>query len=495
MRARISLLWAAIALCSLAALPLSAAGSKEKAAAAPTSAGAFDKKLDLHIFTTWPNDIVAEDAVRAFLEKKFNATIKLSVYGGAEYMQPLKMRIAAGDFPDYFRTTEDAVYKNLYDDKLIVNISDYVAKYGMANLKRHFERKYADLYKEADGFYQIPVYTGVWAHAMFIRKDWVDKLGLKMPATYQEYRNVLQAFVKNDPDGKKTAGLTSRDSSWLYHIICGFTGIYEGWTRKTGDWTFYVFLPEFREAMRYLAGLYKDGLLDPEFAVLNTAKAYEKIAMGKAGSIMTSMVHYEMMNGPLQQNLPGAVLSLVVPFPAGTAGPYRREGLGFWSSGMIAKAKSEEVKVRVLALLDYINGSEGQDLMGRGIEGVHYQMKDGKVVRLDEMRKRDFQTNQVHIFANLINQGERMYDIYTGVFADNVADAGKNGKGPEVVGLVTDKTRELDPNINGTVSRWYMDFITGKASVETQWDAFLKAVKDAGVDDYKKEVVNFMKGK
>lgn len=49
--------------------------------------------------------------------------------------------------------------------------------------------------------------------AMFWRKDWLDKLGLEVPETLDDYEKVLTAFVEEDPDGngkKDTAGLAER---------------------------------------------------------------------------------------------------------------------------------------------------------------------------------------------------------------------------------------------------------------------------------------------
>ena len=35
----------------------------------------------------------------------------------------------------------------------------------------------------------------------FIRKDWLDKLGLEQPKTIDDFYNVLKAFKEQDPDG------------------------------------------------------------------------------------------------------------------------------------------------------------------------------------------------------------------------------------------------------------------------------------------------------
>ena len=40
---------------------------------------------------------------------------------------------------------------------------------------------------------------------LLIRKDWLDKLGLKVPTTTDELMAVMKAFTFNDPDGNGKA--------------------------------------------------------------------------------------------------------------------------------------------------------------------------------------------------------------------------------------------------------------------------------------------------
>ena len=49
------------------------------------------------------------------------------------------------------------------------------------------------------------------AELMYVRKDWLDRLGLEPPETLEEYYEVIRAFTLDDPDGngvQDTIGLT-----------------------------------------------------------------------------------------------------------------------------------------------------------------------------------------------------------------------------------------------------------------------------------------------
>jgi putative aldouronate transport system substrate-binding protein len=109
-------------------------------------------------------------------------------------------------------------------------------------------------------------------HRQYINKAWLDKLGLKVPSTTDELRNVLTAFRDRDPNGngrKDEIGLYgyyqgTYGENTISTIINAFTfynrdnlALDSAGTRVIAPFT----EPGFRRALQYLNGLYKDGLL------------------------------------------------------------------------------------------------------------------------------------------------------------------------------------------------------------------------------------------
>jgi putative aldouronate transport system substrate-binding protein len=109
-----------------------------------------------------------------------------------------------------------------------------------------------------------------------INKTWLDKLGLKLPSTTDELREVLAAFCNRDPNenGKKDEiGLygwyngsygentvVALINSFVFYP--GFVGQRELTLDPTGNTVTAPFAdPAFRKALVYLNGLYKDGAL------------------------------------------------------------------------------------------------------------------------------------------------------------------------------------------------------------------------------------------
>jgi ABC-type glycerol-3-phosphate transport system substrate-binding protein len=113
-----------------------------------------------------------------------------------------------------------------------------------------------------------------------IRKDWLDKLGLKMPTTLDEYVNVLKAFRDRDPNGngiKDEIPVGFREgpfSQWIGHIL-SYSGPW-GMAADRSSKPFYWFRIEnkkvipvlnekrYRDFLAFYHMLIEERLLDPE---------------------------------------------------------------------------------------------------------------------------------------------------------------------------------------------------------------------------------------
>ncbi|WP_058308403.1 extracellular solute-binding protein [Gracilibacillus massiliensis] len=137
-------------------------------------------------------------------------------------------------------------------------------------------------------------------HNMWIRKDWLDELGLEPPTTLEELKEVARAFVEEDPDGNgedDTIGLAGPDTSnKLYanflestNNLYGFDGIFSAHHAYPGYWiegeggdpVYGSTLPETKEALATLRDMYAEGLIDREMGVREDSG--ESVISGKTG--------------------------------------------------------------------------------------------------------------------------------------------------------------------------------------------------------------------
>lgn len=123
----------------------------------------------------------------------------------ADWDQKKSAMFASGEIPDLlFGSTTDndyVLYNGLFEDMSPLieanapNISQMFAD--------HPETK--ELASTEDGkIYGISTYKALWpkvSSSMFINKTWLDNLGLEVPTTWDELKEVLIAFRDGDPNG------------------------------------------------------------------------------------------------------------------------------------------------------------------------------------------------------------------------------------------------------------------------------------------------------
>jgi len=216
-----------------------------------------------------------------------------------------------------------------------------------------------------------------------IRKDWLDKLKLDVPTTIDEWYNVLTAFKNNikSEDGEEIIPFLSVKNSYsAFSTAWGIrTGFYPN--PKTGKITYGFIEPEFKDFVATMHKWYNEGLIDPEFASVDSKSFEAKVTSGIGGA------YY----GNISANM-GRFLSLMkdvdpnfdivgTPWPIGPAGePYSSQDpliRAFVGKGAAITTATKYLD-EVIKLLDFCYSEEGYVLLNWGIEGESYVVENGK---------------------------------------------------------------------------------------------------------------------
>ncbi|MEP7763832.1 ABC transporter substrate-binding protein [Sanguibacter sp. 25GB23B1] len=108
---------------------------------------------------------------------------------------------------------------------------------------------------------------------LFINTAWLDQLGIPMPTTIEEYRDALEAFKTQDPNGNGLADeipLTFRTDSFCanpWDLVAALGGQPENNDHRIvrdGQVEFTATTDEYKAGVQGLADWYADGLIDPE---------------------------------------------------------------------------------------------------------------------------------------------------------------------------------------------------------------------------------------
>lgn len=269
----------------------------EKVAFNKTGLPIVDKQVTLNIVS--PKAALAPDysemVIFDRLQKATNVKIKWNNIPGDGYQEKKNLMLASGDLPDAFYASgfSDHDLIQYGQNGTIIPLEDLIDKYA-PNLKKLFEQR-PDLKKVVtapDGhIYSLPRAEEMdlvgMPNIMFINKVWLDKLGLAMPTTLEEYHDVLKAFKEKDPNGngkQDEIGLTFWYNGWCGNEgdLLGLFGLpdssFEADHRvvRDGKVIYAAVQPEFKEAINYYNGWVKEGLIDPEVATQKTEQIFAK---------------------------------------------------------------------------------------------------------------------------------------------------------------------------------------------------------------------------
>jgi len=229
------------------------------------------------------------------LQEATNVSIKWNNIPGDGYQEKKNLLLASGDLPDAFYasgfTDQDLMQHG--QSGTIIPLEDLIDKYA-PNLKKLFEERpeLKQIVTAPDGhIYSLPRAEEMdlvgMPNIMFINQTWLDKLGLEMPTTLEEYHDVLKAFKEKDPNGngkQDEIGLTFWFNGWCGNEgdLIGLFGLpdapFEADHRivRDGKVIYAATQPEFKEAIAYYHQWVKEGLIDPEVVTQDTAQLFAK---------------------------------------------------------------------------------------------------------------------------------------------------------------------------------------------------------------------------
>ena len=222
---------------SLPLVSLSAGGDsdeEERPSLVVNSAGIFpivDERITMTAFipiSSLVDDWQDNDFVR-YLEEKTNVFLELETApDGAEAMQKRNLLLASGDYPEIFITGFSKSEQQFYGSQgVFLPLNNLIAEYGVNTRKAFADYPLVEENMTMlDGtIYSLPdindCFHCAYSQKMWIYQPWLEKLGLEMPATTEEFKDVLIAFRDRDPNGN---GI--RDEIPLSGAISGYgTGV------------------------------------------------------------------------------------------------------------------------------------------------------------------------------------------------------------------------------------------------------------------------------
>lgn len=229
-----------------------------------------------------------------------------------QFAQKFSLAIASGDLPDVMMVDQQT-FEKFKEQDLIADLTDVYEKYASPTMKKVVESDggLALQATTSDGklmgvttSYQSPVQLA------YIRADWLKNLNLQAPTTMEEFEQVAEAFVKNDPDQNginDTYGISMNKNFLINAWGFDARGIFYAYESYPGGWlkgddgklVAGDIQPGTKDALAKLQSWYSKGILDKEFALKDENKASEDIVAGKVG---ITLGEWWVPNWPLNLN-------------------------------------------------------------------------------------------------------------------------------------------------------------------------------------------------
>lgn len=483
--------------------------------------------------TDWSQNVFLKE-----IEEKANIKLEIISTPSSDSLEKRNLMLAGDGYPDLLLTdwtailTKSDIMQFAVKEGIFLPITEYVDKYGN-NMKRIFDENPA--YREGStapdgeiyGFARFSECYHCSAYPkIYFRQDWMDKLNLEMPTNTEELREVLRAFVNEDPNGngeKDEIGLIGA-TTWNTPVEFALMGMSfqtvkpDFWLSLGADGESVEFSPStdaYREGLRYIKSLYDEGLIDPtsftqkEDIMAQTVRTEPHVvgmyvcdhaAMGYDNSDPVEAENYQILipvAGPdgfrrQGQNAnegtitgfeavitdkcqyPEAAFRLIDEFFYDDDYNMMRfkgkEGLGWERAAEGAKnVFGGEARYVVLSVPE--EDKEENDKYGFGV-GPQADVASFRLAMLPEVENVYLQENY-----------EQRITLDTQKVEEFIPEK-RLEYNPFIPLEMTDEYAEIQTNLNSFVRKTIVQFITGERDIENGWEEYLSELDSYRVDRY-----------
>ena len=465
------------------------------------------------------------------IEELTNVTLDIKSYDSGDYMDQITLDIQAGNAA--------YIIPKIYDDSkfvdggAIVPISDYV----------QYMPYYTDFYNKYDlskdiqtitrsngKYYKLPGMkeNNLINYTLMIRKDIWDKAGVDVVALQKDWTwaDFLEALKKVKSYMVAQGMCKESDYIWsdlwcgsesgkgsggnLLGIMASTYDCNAGWNIGNGmrynkEQDKFIFSPttdNYKQFLKTANSFVAAGILDPETFTQDDSTATAKYYNGKTAIMSVNQGQWASFEQNMIAQLgAGNFENYALTIPIGstrnsTVDPARLEN-GVMISKKALDDLGEDGFIEMLRFVDWLFYShEAYDLTKWGVEGVHYEVVDGKKKLKDgfccsglgygnggDESLVDIRLKWGYAGGNFWYGGtvEEMKDNLVGPVADYIERDLKDRDVPPLAPGIA-PTPEQNEQINliatpliSNVNAWTLKFVTGQADVDKQWDEYVKS--------------------
>lgn len=466
------------------------------------------------------------------MEKEANVEIEWEMIR-ADWDTVKSTRFASGDIPDIlFNATIDSDYTTY--NGLFLDLNEYLSEDLTPNIMAMFEEEPDTkvLATTMEGkIFATPKFQGKWPSTntvMFINQTWLDNLGLEMPTTYTEFKEVLTAFKEQDANGNGDPNdeipldynAYGGNNAWFnsaYSLtnLLGSLGIQltdwgtDAYFAEDGQVKCYAVDERYKLFMEYMADLYANGLINTN-ALTNDYSAFQSLSRGNENgeAVVGCVFGWEETDkfGPTlySQYKPVPALEYDIDCEAGTYDTRWRNdytGLNMSSNRVCLSVNCSDPEAALRFIDRFYDQTHSVEALFGGIsDGCLEQTGDNSYKVLDPLdentdpgtwkwtstfadnapmyirRSSDVQMAQDMTYA--LEERE--------VYNDVIAKASTSDTYPQMFMKYTEEDQNTmaltQANINNIIDNKWSLWMTGELDIESSWDSYVEEVYNAGLE-------------
>jgi putative aldouronate transport system substrate-binding protein len=441
--------------------------------------------------------------------------------------------LASGDLPEVIIGCNIRLdqLQILADQGVVLPLNDYIDNYSV-EFKQVYDAypQVEDLITLLDGqIYGLPhindCYHCSMSQKMWVYQPWLDKLGLDVPETTEEFYQMLKAFKEQDPNGNGRAdeiplsGTREINGGWRSQLDSFIMNSFVYNDRVTVNGARHLILedgtvkaaftePGWQEGLKYLNKLYSEGLIDPQ-AFTNDSNQIRQLGenpdlpiLGAVGAGWYGV--FTQNGGPSGRWMEYVSIAPLI----GPDGMRQTPQTPFQPTGgqaafvITSAAKNPEAAFR-LADVFYgfdsttrsVFGPEGEDWVRAtdsdvSIAGGAAQYTVLNVWSGEEHNRHwnqaapTFRTNDYRM-AQTYNPDDPLERWLFEWTRDLMEPYGTNDKAVPPLVFTEEQSKvfgEVFTSVYNTSDEWFANFVIGNADIEKDWDVYIQTLKDSGLD-------------
>lgn len=220
----------------------------------------------------------------------------------SQYDSSVSMAISSGEIPDIMAVSSLEDLRLLVEYDMIADLTDAYNNCMSDTIKEIYNSYGSNILDVVtfDGNIMAIPETNIedGPNLVWLRKDWMDELGLEAPTNLEDVEYIIRQFIEKDPgengagntiglvcDPKLSGGL-GYSSEYLMDLVFASYGAFpKQWIADESGLAVYGSVqPEAREALEHLNQMYESGILDNQFLLRTSSNIIELITSGQCGS-------------------------------------------------------------------------------------------------------------------------------------------------------------------------------------------------------------------